>query len=135
MPKIYKAPFAQAKKANSAVATAAKTTYGDTANALLLVTAGADGARLTRLTAIARATNAATQLQFYKSTDLGVTLNLWRTQLMPAATLSATSDNTQVFVPLDLDNPIGLQANERIYVAIGVALASGIVFNAEWEDF
>jgi hypothetical protein len=74
--------FTQTLKTAQAVCTAAKTTYNDTTNAVLLLTAGADGALLKKLTAMPRATVAATQLQLYISKDGGTTLQLIDAALM-----------------------------------------------------
>ena len=139
MAKTNLAPFAQNKRTGIAIATTAKTIYNDTANTVLVVTAGPEGAILRRITAIARATVTATQLQYYRSLDGGVTMTFFGTAIMPAATLSATTIFPEVLkyelASGFLDTPIALAANERIYCAIGVALAAGIVFTGEWEDF
>lgn len=135
MAKTNLAPFAQNKRALSIVAATAKTIYNDTANTALLVTAGAEGAILRRITAIPRATVTATQLQLYRSTDAGVSMQLWRTKLMPAATMASTTEMPVTDIGLDFELATALAAGERIYCAIGVALAAGIVFTAEFEDF
>jgi hypothetical protein len=128
--------FPQSMKTAQAVCTAAKTTYNDTANAVLLWTAGADGSLIKRLSAIPRATVTATQLQLYISKDAGVTLQLIDSELMLAYTMVQTSDVTETkFGNITEDNPLRLAANDRLYVATGVALAGGIVFQAQGEDF
>lgn len=126
----------QALQSGQAVCTAAKTTYNDAANAVLLVTAGANGAVLYSLRAIARATVTATQLQAYRSSDGGVTLQLFDMALMAAYVMAQTT----VPAPIKTDfgytetAPLRLKPAERIYAAIGVALAGGVVFDATWED-
>ncbi|SFB92328.1 hypothetical protein SAMN05428997_1034 [Bosea sp. CRIB-10] len=136
MAKTYKAPFTQAAKLSSCICTAAKTTYNDAANAVLLFTAGADGARVSRVWAIPRATVTATQLQLYVSYDAGVTLHLIETALMAAYTMAQTTQAPATdFVRATAANPLRLPANARLYAAIGVALAGGIVFSADAEDF
>lgn len=117
----------------SAVATAAKTTLDDAANAVLLTTAGASGAVVYGLTALARATVTATKCQLYRSTDGGVTLHLIRTALMSAYTMAQTTVQTITDFGFTETSPLRLAANERLYVGIGVALAGGVVFHGQGE--
>lgn len=126
--------FAQAQRTAMAVCTAAKTTMADTTNAVLLVTAGANGSLITTLTAIPRATVTATQCQLYLSNDGGTTLNLVQTMLMPAYTLAQTTANVGVDFGFSDYAPLRLGPNDRLYVAIGVALAGGTVFRAAIQD-
>lgn len=127
----------QAPKAATVVATAANTDYDDIpANvAGALITAGPNGARVTRLYAIPRATVTATQLQLYRSTDAGVTKRLFESALMAAYTMAATTDCPVTDFGYSDDNPLILAAGEVVYPAIGVALAAGVVFVAEWADY
>lgn len=125
----------QAMKTAVALCTLAKTTYNDTTNAILLVTAGSDGALVKRLRAIPRATVTATQLQLYRSKDNGTTLYLADTKLMLAYTMAQTTVCNPTDFGYTADNPLRLEASERLYVAIGVALVGGVVFEAEYENF
>lgn len=127
--------FTQSQRVALAVCTAAKTTLSDTVNAVLLVTAGADGSLVTTLTAIPRATVTATQLQLYVSGDGGTTLSLVQTALMPAYTLAQTTANNMTDFGFSDYAPLRLGPNDRLYVAIGVALAGGISFRAAVQDF
>ena len=127
--------FAQAQRVAMAVCTAAKTTMNDAANAVLLATAGANGSLVTTLTAIPRATVTATQCQLYVSGDGGTTLNLVQTMLMPAYTLAQTTANAATDFGFSDYAPLRLGPNDRLYVAIGVALAGGISFRAAVQDF
>jgi hypothetical protein len=126
----------QGLNTGQAVCTAAKTTYNDAANSVLLFTAGANGAIVYSIKAIPRATVTATQLQLYKSSDAGVTLSLFDLALMAAYTMAQITAP----VPAKTDfgyaeaTPLRLEPGERIYCGIGVALAGGIVFDAMGED-
>lgn len=149
MAKTFTAPFAQTPQTASAVATAvvSLTTSGveqsaTVTNSVLLLTAGAEGSILTSLSAIPRATVTATALWIWSSTDNGTTKNLIASALMPAYTLAATTENTRtVFKHADGSTvisetaPLRLAAGEKLYVGIGVALSSGIMFNARYSDF
>lgn len=127
--------YPQSQKFASAVATAAKTTYNDTTNAVLLLTAGADGSVVTSLTAIPRATATATQLQLYVSPDSGTTLYLLSTALLAAYTMAQTTLDPIVDFGFTQQEPLRLAATNRLYIAAGVALAGGIVFNAQYQDY
>jgi hypothetical protein len=124
----------QAVQSATAICTAAKTTYNDATNAVLLVTAGANGAVVYGIRALPRATVTATQLQLYRSSDGGTTLILINSALMAAYTMAQTTAVPATDFGYSETNPLRLKATERLYVAIGVALAGGIVFDAQYED-
>ena len=138
MAKTFTAPFAQTPKNTTAVVTAAAGTItGDApTGTVLLCTAGADGAILTRLSAIPRATVTASSLLLYTSSDSGTTKRLIDSVLMPAQTVATTTAITSTsFATYTETAPLRLAAGESLYVGSQVALASGIVFKAEYTDF
>jgi len=138
MAKTFTAPFAQTPKNATAVVTgAAGSITGDTpTNTVSLLTAGADGAILTRLTAIPRATVTASSLVLFTSSDSGTTKRLIDSVLMSAQTVATTTAITSTsFSTYTETAPLRLQAGEQLYVGSQVALASGIVFKAEYTDF
>src|ERR1700744_2299368 len=108
------------KSAHVSQSLTAKTTYTTTpTNPVLLVTSGANGARLTKLRAIPTATVTATQLQEFRSLDTGTTKTFSNAALgasagyaMAGATLPPIAD----FGYSD-DNPKILSAGEQLYVA------------------
>lgn len=128
--------FAQAGRTVTAVATAAKITYNDAANAVLLCTAHATaGSLLKALSAMPRATVTASKLQLYISFDGGTTLWLISSALMEAHTIAATTATPiTLFKDATEDTPIRLPAGSSLYVATAVALAGGIVFSGQVED-
>lgn len=123
----------QSVRVEQCICTAAKTTYNDAANAVLLFTAGANGSLLKSVKAIPRATVTATQLMLFLSNDGGTTLTLLPfNALMAAHTVAVTT----AIPATDLGvSGLRLSPNDEIYAAIGVALAGGIAFTAEGEDF
>lgn len=138
MAKTFTAPFAQTPKTATAVVTgAAGTITGDTpTNTVLLATAGADGAILTRLTAIPRATVTASSLVVFISKDGGTTKRLIDSELMAAHTVATTTAIPETaFANFSETTPLRLEAGDQLYVGSQVALASGIVFRAEFTDF
>lgn len=138
MAKTFTAPFAQTPKHVTAVATSAvgSITTDAPTNTVLLLTAGADGAILTRLSAMPRATVTASSLVIFSSTDNGTTKRLIDSALMAAATVSTTAAvPVTSFTTYSETTPMRLQAGEQLYVGSQVALANGIVFEAEYTDF
>lgn len=131
------AAFAQTTQTGFAEATAASvvTTSAPT-NTILIATAGIDGALLSRLSAIPRATVGATALYAFISKDTGTTKLLGDSELMAAHTVATTTAIPEtVFANISQSKPLRLAAGDQVYISIAVALASGIVFTAEWTDF
>jgi len=125
----------QTPKSGVTVCTTANTTYSDTpTNTQKLITAGANGARVTKITAMARATVTATELQLYVSYDAGTTKKLMNSKLMAAYTVAQTTANVPTDFGYTEDLPLQLLAGAEIYAAIGVT-NTGIVFHAEWGDY
>lgn len=137
MAKTFTAPFAQTPKTASAVCTGAATITNDApTNTVELITAGADGALVTKLTAIPRATVTATGLYLYISKDAGTTKRLVDSELMAAHTVATTTAIPETkFANISETTPIRLEAGDKLYVGAAVALAGGIVFNVEYMDF
>lgn len=102
---------------------------------VLLVTAGANGARLTRLTSIPRATVTATMIACYLSKDAGTTKRLLDTALMAAHTVANTTEIPTTDFGYSEDNPLVLEAADRLYMTTAVALAGGIVVQAGYSDY
>ena len=89
-----------------------------------------NGARITRLTALARATNTATELQLYVSPDGGTTKRFIKSVLLPAYTVAATTAQTGADFGYTDSSPLLLAPNETLYVGISVS-NTGIVFDAQ----
>lgn len=122
------------KSAMAGVTTANTTFTTSPTNTVLLVTAGANGARLTRLAAIPLETVTANNLQAYRCTDgVGTVKYLAACATGGSDTVSGTDGPTTVDFGFSDSNPMILQANERIYVATGIT--KGYNFVAEWADY
>ena len=121
------------KSALVGVTTANTTFTTSPTNTVLLVTAGANGARLTRLAAIPLETVTANNLQAYRSLDAGTTKYLAAAATGGSDTVSGTDGPAVVDFGFSDDNPMILQANETIYVATGIAKAYNFI--AEWADY
>lgn len=122
------------KSASVAVGATANTNLVTPTNTTLLATIGAVGGRLTRLEVLATATQAASQIQFYRSVDSGTTKTLIRAIAFPAYTLATTTTSPVLDAGYSDDNPLILAANELIYVASAIAV-TGLTARAEWGDY
>jgi hypothetical protein len=125
----------QTPKSGIANVTTANTTYTTSpTNTQLLVTAGANGARLTKLQAIPVATvTTANQLQVFRSADAGTTKRFAESALMATYTMAQNTEAPTTDFGYSEDNPMILAANETIYVAVGQS--QSVNFIAEWSDY
>lgn len=139
---VYTRPQPQLGRLVHVAATAAKTTYSDIANAVLLDTAGGTLGNMTaytHLAALPLATVTATQLMLLAFD--GTNAWLVATAVMAAQTVAVTTAISPTVLahldgsPISESNPLYLPNGIKLYVGIGVALAAGIVFNAQAEDF
>lgn len=126
----------QGVKSAYQVVTTANTDLDDapSANVLLLLTAGANGAIVYGLTATPRATVTATRLELYRSKDAGTTMRLMKSVLMAAHTVATTTAIPTTDFGYSETVPLRLEAGDRLYVGAGVTLAGGIAFDAQYED-
>lgn len=138
MANTFTAPFVQQYKTQAAVVTAALGGIGTgtVTGAVAVATAGVNGAVLTRLTAIPRATVTASSLVlFLVKASAPTVFQLIDSELMPAYTLAATTAIPETpFGNITNDNPLRLEAGDILYVGSQVALAAGIVFTAQWGN-
>lgn len=136
MAKTFTAAFAQDPKTFTAVATTAVGSLtGDApTNTHALVTAGAEGAIVTKITAIPRATVTATALYLFISKD-GTTKRLLKSVLMAAHTVAATTEIPVVDFGYSETEPLRLEAGDQLFVGVGVTASSGVVFTAQSTDY
>lgn len=126
----------QTPKSNLASLTTANTNYtpAGVTNSILLVTAGPNGARLTRLQAIPAATvAAANQIQMFRSLDSGANKYFADSALMATYTMAQTTEAPSTDFGYSDSNPLILSPNERIYMAEGQTVAVNVI--AEWADY
>jgi hypothetical protein len=95
-----------------------------------LVPAQTKGARITKITALARATNTATELQLFTSMDSGTTKKFIDSCLAAAYTVAQTTKQTKATFGYSEADPLILVAGESLYACIGVT-NTGWVFRAE----
>ena len=125
----------QAPKAGSALCTTANSTYTSSpTNTQVLATAGANGARVTRVTAIPLETVSDTQLQLFRDGDgTGTTKRFFKSAKMAAYTMAQTTEAPVTEFGYSDDNPLILAAGEKLYAAIGAT--KNIALSAEWADY
>ena len=130
------AAFAQSGKTAQAVVTTAVTGLDGTspANTELLLTAGEEGALLTRLTAIPRATVTLSCLLLWIAKGDGSVKHLKDSALMAAHSVAATTAiPVTVFSRYTEDTPLRLEAGDKLYV--GTAVNGNIAFNGNYTNF
>lgn len=124
----------------TAVPTTANTTYTDapTNTVELLPASGAAisvaaprGMRLTRITALLRASAAAAiEVQLYVADSANTVKRFVNSTLIPITTLTANTAQTEVDLGYSDTTPLILGAGERLFAAISVA-NTGVVVRAE----
>ena len=130
--------YPQALDITSAVATAAKTTYSDTTNAVQITfpTAVGNGALIKKVRAYPRATVTATQIILWltKSSDSTNTNPVpIATALMAPYTLAQTTQLPSTDFGLSVNDPVRIGPGDKLWFSAGVALAAGIVCVVEYE--
>jgi hypothetical protein len=134
------ARFARNPRTFDAIITAALQNLATDAptNAVLLVTAGPEGAIIPRLGAMLRNTLAtSTGLVLYASRDQGATMRPKSSVTMPAMTIAVTAGLTETeFTKFSELRPLRLGPNERLYIGSMVAPpAGGIAVHGDIVDF
>lgn len=141
----HTAVFAQTPKTASATVTAAYALTG--AGSLLddapsnterLLTAGLDGALVTSIRVIPRATVTASQVGLFirKAGDPAGKRKLVSALLMPAQTVSATARVIDYSFDVASESvPLRLEAGDELYVGLAVAQANGVNVHAVYTDF
>ena len=136
MAKTDTAAFAQTTKIGTATVTLAGTNDTDTpTETVLIATAGVEGALLTKLTAIPRATVTASSLNLFISKNSGTTKQLVSNVLMGAHTVATTTAIPVTDFGFAEDATLRLESGDELYVSTAVAITAGIVMKAETTDF
>lgn len=126
----------QTPKAATCVLTTASTDIDDApTTAVTLLTAGANGARVTSVTAMPRATVTATNICLYVSTDGGTTKRIVDSVLMSAHTVANTTAIPVTDFGYAEATPMILPANAVLYATTAVSLTEGIVVFAQYADY
>lgn len=125
---------AQGVQTGQATCTAAKTTYGDNTNGVLLLTAGANGGVLYGLRGIAKGTTgAAGRLDIFSSLN-GTTLTLLNAVNFANYTQSTTTAPLQNDAGYSESAPRRLAPLEQIWVSTSIAATAGYAVDAQYEN-
>lgn len=125
----------QTPKAGNCLCTTQNTTYTSSpTNTQTLITAGAFGGRVVRITAIPLETVADTQIQLFRDGDgTGTTKRFFKSAKMPSYTMAQTTEAPVTDFGYSDSNPLILAAGEKVYAAIGAT--KNIALSAEWADY
>ena len=117
-----------------ATCTAAKITYGDNVNAVLLLTAGANGGVLFGLKGIAKGTTgAAGRLDIFSSLN-GTALTLLNAVNFASYAQSTTTAPVQNDAGYSESAPRRLAPLEQIWVSTSIAATAGYAVDAQYEN-
>lgn len=136
MPMTNVPAFAQTPKSATAVVTTVLANLSADAptGAVLLLTAGANGAIVTRLTAMPRATVTASSLVLFEQPQGTSNLRMKDSELMPTQAISTGAAIAETaFANYSEARPLRLGAGEALYV--GSQNSTNIVFCAEYTDY
>ena len=126
----------QTPKTATCVLVTASTDIDDApTTSVLLYTAGANGARITRISAMPRATVTASLIGLFLSKDAGTTQRLIDSVVMAAHTVANTTEIPTTDFGYSEDNPLILEAADRLYATTAVSLAGGIIVLASGADY
>jgi len=135
MAKTYEIPCAQTPKHASGVVSAANTNLDGTGTIVTLLTAGTDGAVISRVEFWGTVTSTAKRVNMFISQDAGSTWKLWDSGLMAAYTVA----NTTVQTVVKLIDSTAPDAARRIpasaVIGITTMVAEAVVCIAEYSDF
>lgn len=117
-----------------ATCTAAKTTYADNTNAVLLLTAGGNGGVLYGVTGVAKGTTgAAGRLDLFSSLN-GTTLTFLQGQNFASYTQSTSAAPVPVTMGYGETAPRRLAPLEQIWVGTSIAATGGFAVDAQYEN-
>lgn len=124
----------QSIKTAQKTCTAAKTTYADAVAATLLLTGGANGSIIYKVTGLPKGTTGgAGRLLLFSSLD-GTTLSLIGTANFADYTQSVSSGPVQTDIGYSETSPRRVAALEQIWVATSIAPTAGFAVDAQFED-
>ena len=135
MAKTYEIPVAQTPLHASAAIAAANTNLDGTGTIVTLLTAGADGAVVSRLQFWGTVTSTAKRCNVFISLDAGVTWKLWDSGLMAAYTVANTTVQTPVTI-IDSTNPDAARRIPALAVlGVTTMVNEATVALAEYSNF
>ncbi len=126
-------------KVLTADATAVKNHDGTTANAVLVFTAGANGARIEEIKALPLGTNAATVLRIFinNGQDPTVATNnaLYEEITCPSTSITETMQQSELILINKDSSALILPPGYRLYAAVGTTVATGLQVTVIGGDY
>lgn len=138
MANTFTAPFTQGSKSATKVGLAALGGIGSglPTDTVVLMTAGPNGAYVTKITAIPTGTVSAASIILFENSSAGNNI-LWPvdSELMPAYTQAVTTALPETnFGNISPQTPKRVGPGLRLEIGCEIAQASGIAYHVEWED-
>ena len=124
----------QAIKTAQQTCTAAKTTYADATNAVLLLTGGTNGSIIYKLTSLAKGTTGSAGRLLVFSSLNGTTMVLIGTANFADYTQSVSSGPLPADIGWSETSPRRVAATEQIWVATSIAATAGVAVDCQYED-
>jgi len=136
MAKVHFPVFAQTPKTFTAVVTSAISNLDSDSpgGTMELATAGDDGAIVTNLTAMPRASVPEGAIYVFLSKDGGTTKRVMRSAKLDQHVAAATEPAPVIDFGLTETDPLRLEAGDQLYVGCSVPAAGGISFVAQASD-
>jgi len=133
-------PKVQWGTVQTADATASKNHDGTAAGAILLFTAGTNGARIDEIKALPLGTSVASALRIFinngSSNTSAVNNSLYADVTLPAVTISEIVGQSEVVIRQPNDNrPLILPPGYKLYATIGTTVATGWEVTVQGGDF
>lgn len=126
-------------KVTTADATAAKNHDGSSSGAVLLFTAGVNGARVDEIQAMHLGTNVDTALRIFinNGSDPTTATNnvLYKDVTAPANTISEVAGITPISIVAASSSALVLPAGYRLYVTVGTTIAAGLAITVIGGDY
>jgi hypothetical protein len=123
----------------TADATASKNHDGTSATAVLLFTAGANGARVDEITAMHLGTNVATALRVFINNGSDPTTatnnSLYKDVTAAANTISEVAGITPISILAASNSSLVLPAGYRLYATVGTTIATGLAVTVIGGDY
>lgn len=126
-------------KVTTADATAAKNHDGSSSGAVLLFTAGANGARVDEIQAMHLGTNVATALRIFINNGADPTIPtnnaLYKDVTVAENTISEVAGVDAISILTAPDSALVLPAGYRLYAVVGTTIAAGLMVTVIGGDY
>lgn len=123
------------KNAWATTGTSANTAFDGTGTVTTILTAGANGSRVTRVRLWHLGTNIATVVRLFLNNGSANSTPANNSLIQEVTMAANTASQTAASVPVDLALDIPMAAGYKINCTIGTAIASGIMVSIDYGDY